>query len=471
MTAWSCSAGTVLKAASPCSISRTSSPARAEGGSLLLPSLARLAIRVYYRIRYGGEPIPATGPVLLVANHPNSLLDPVVVMASARRQVRFLAKAPLFADPKTAWFVKLGGAIPVHRASDDPTKMADNAAMFRAVHEALGQGDAVGLFPEGISHAAPAMAPLRTGAARIALGAAPLVGGGFPVVPVGLTFRQRDVFRSEARVVIGQPVAWDDLAARGVDDVEAVRELTTRVAEALAAITLNLERWEDEPLVTCAVRVWEAEHQQPPATAERARRITITTRLLAAIRASGDPEGAAVVRAVGQHHRRLIRLGLRPVDLTVTLGWWHGARWAVRRLPVVLPLWAALGVTGWLLFVIPYRLTAWIVNRFTLETDTRSTWQFLIGSGVYLAWVVGWGVVTGFVWNLWAALAVLVAVPVVGMAGLLVRERWRGAWDDLSRFVLMRSRDRLLTTLRQEQHDLAERLDALYHRACAGETA
>jgi hypothetical protein len=140
-------------------------------------------------------------------------------------------------------------------------------------------------------------------------------------------------------------------------------------------------------------------------------------------------------------------------------------------LPVVLPLWAALGVTGWLLFVIPYRLTAWIVNRFTLETDTRSTWQFLIGSGVYLAWVVGWGVVAGFVWNLWAALAVLVAVPVVGMAGLLVRERWRGAWDDLSRFVLMRSRDRLLTTLRQEQHVLAERLDALYHRASAGETA
>ncbi|PKL93065.1 MAG: hypothetical protein CVV20_05550, partial [Gemmatimonadetes bacterium HGW-Gemmatimonadetes-1] len=94
-----------------------------------------------------------------------------------------------------------------------------------------------------------------------------------------------------------------------------------------------------------------------------------------------------------------------------------------------------------------------------------------IGSGVYLAWVVGWGVVAGFVWNLWAALAVLLAVPVVGMAGLLVRERWRGAWDDLSRFVLMRSRDRLLTTLRQEQHNLAERLDALYHRASAGETA
>jgi glycerol-3-phosphate O-acyltransferase/dihydroxyacetone phosphate acyltransferase len=79
----------------------------------LFSVIAKLAARVYYRIRFGGAPVPATGPVLLVANHPNSLLDPTLVVASAGRPVRFMAKAPLFSDRKIGWLVRAAGAIPV----------------------------------------------------------------------------------------------------------------------------------------------------------------------------------------------------------------------------------------------------------------------------------------------------------------------------------------------------------------------
>lgn len=415
-----------------------------------------------------------------MANHPNSLLDPILVLAAARRDVRFLAKAPLFADPKTAWLMRLGAAIPVHRASDDPTKMADNAAMFRAVHEALASGDAVGLFPEGISHAAPAMAPLRTGAARMALGAAALVGRGFPVIPVGLTLRERDIFRSEARVVIGAPVAWDDLALRGADDVEAVREVTARIAAALSAVTLNLDSWEDEPLVHTAVRVWEAERGVLPDAAERAARLAITTAILAGVRSRQGAEGAEgsrrgaedaeVVRAVAEHQRRLERIRMRPADLVADVGWWRSASWAARRLPFVLPVWLLLGVVGWALFVVPYQLTGMVVGRFRLEADTRSTWKFLVGGGLYITWVVALAVVAALTWNFWAAIAVLIAVPVAGMAGLLVRERWRGAWEDVRRFRLLRGRRKLFDTLRSEQRALADRLEGLYQRYLPGDS-
>src|SRR5262245_33379177 len=106
--------------------------------------LARIAARVYYRVRFGGPRVPANGPVLLVANHPNSLLDPTLVVASADRPVRFLAKAPLFTDWKIGWLVKAAGAIPVYRRSDDPTLMSRNEDAFRAVFEVLGDGAAVG---------------------------------------------------------------------------------------------------------------------------------------------------------------------------------------------------------------------------------------------------------------------------------------------------------------------------------------
>ena len=277
--------------------------------SPVFPWVARIGALIYYRLRFGGETVPRRGPVLLVANHPNSLLDPLLVAAVARRPVRFLAKAPLFADWKIGWLIRGVGAIPVYRRADDPASMDRNTEMFRAVHAALAGGAAVGIFPEGLSHSEPALATLRTGAARIALGAHALTGHPFPIVPVGLVFRQKDIFRSEALVLVGQPVPWDDLAPRGVNEEAVVRALTDRIAEALRQLTVNLERWQDQPLVDCAMRIWEAERGVPPDPADRVARLGATTRILATVRQSEDHAGTALARDVDAHRRRLRRLG------------------------------------------------------------------------------------------------------------------------------------------------------------------
>src|SRR5688500_20205355 len=79
----------------------------------LFSGLARLASHIYYKVRFTGPAIPA-GPVLLVANHPNSLLDPTLVVAAGSVPVRFLAKAPLFEDRKLGWLMRAVGAIQVY---------------------------------------------------------------------------------------------------------------------------------------------------------------------------------------------------------------------------------------------------------------------------------------------------------------------------------------------------------------------
>src|SRR5215212_1690540 len=214
----------------------------------ILPALARVsafATKVYYRFAMAGGDVQRSGPVLLVANHPNSLLDPAMVATAARRPVRFLAKSSLFSHPAVGWLVRGAGAIPVYRQQDDPGQMRRNTEMFRAVHDALASGAAVGIFPEGISHSFPAMAPLKTGAARIALGAATLIGRPFPIIPIGLVVRDKGTFRSAALAIIGAPVAWDDVALAGVESSEAVRTLTARIEAAIRDVTVNLEQWED----------------------------------------------------------------------------------------------------------------------------------------------------------------------------------------------------------------------------------
>lgn len=423
----------------------------------IFPGVARLAAFVYYRMRYRGPAVPPRGPVLLVANHPNSLLDPMLVVAAARRPVRFLAKAPLFVDRKVGWLVRGAGAIPVYRRQDDPAETGRNAEMFLAVHEALAAGAAVAVFPEGVSHSGPSLAPLRTGAARIALGAAPRTGA-FPIVPVGLVFREKSVFRSAALVLTGDPVAWDDLAPAGVEDVEAVRQLTARIDAALRRQTLNLEAWHDEPLVDTALGIWEAESGVPFTRAERPERLAVVTEILADIRARGDAEGLDLITDVARHRRQLARLGLRPADLLVDTSARRAVAWAVSRAWLLLPIWIVPGFVGWALYFPPYRLTGIMVGRFGLETDVVSTWKLLIGALLYTGWTAGLAALVAWRWGIPGGLAALVAVPVLGMVGLLLRERWSGAWHDVRRWLLVRTRRSLVGTLRAAQRALTARL-------------
>ena len=241
-----------------------------------MPLIGELAVRSYYRVTVAGARIPAEGPVLLVANHNNSLVDPALVAATAGRNVRFLAKAPLFSHPLIGWLVRGVGSVPVYRQQDDPTLVSQNLDSFRAVHQVLAAGDMVGLFPEGISHSASRLAPLKTGAARMAIGAAAQLQHDFPIIAMGLVFRDRDAFRSEAHVIIGEPFAWNDLV-RDVNDRTTVRALTDRIEQAMRRVSVNLEQWEDEGLVRTAEQVWRAEfgaENTPAAEVERLRVIT-----------------------------------------------------------------------------------------------------------------------------------------------------------------------------------------------------
>ena len=429
----------------------------------LLPvfsGLARLASHIYYRVRFTGPAIPA-GPVLLVANHPNSLLDPTLVVAAGSRPVRFLAKAPLFTDRKIGWLVKAAGAIPVYRKADDPSQMSRNEDVFREVIEVLKTGAVVGIFPEGISHNEPAMAQLKTGAARIALGAATQLGYAISIMPVGLSFHAKEIFRSDAYVVRGFPLAWGDLITRGADDAEAVRELTSRIDAALRKVTVNLAEWEDQPIVETALRVWEAEHQTPSRDGERLARLEFTTKTLDRIRASSDGVEPALITDVRRHDRRLRWLGLRPSDLVADVGANRAVDWAARRLYLLMPIGAVFALVGAVLFWPPYKLTGIIVDRLGLTRDTRSTWKLLLGIVLYLIWliVVVWFMGAAFGWV--AALASVLLIPGVAMVGLHVRENWRSTWDDVRRFFLLRSRGDLINKLREEQSSLARQLDAL----------
>ena len=193
------------------------------------------------------ERVPARGPVLLCINHPNNLVDSLLVGATVRRKVHYLATAALFRSRPVAAFLRRCGAIPVYRREDDGGRMERNAEMLAACLAALRDGRLIAIYPEGTTHAEARVQRIKTGAARIALAyeAARSNRGGEPLalVPVGLTFEARKAFRGRVLVAFGPPVPLAPVVATYREDpAKAVDGLTTRIQWAIEAQVVHAER-------------------------------------------------------------------------------------------------------------------------------------------------------------------------------------------------------------------------------------
>jgi len=82
--------------------------------------------------------------------------------------LRLTAKSTQFGKRTfTSWLIESAGTVPIKRPKDFPDAKVDNAPIMLHLMEALEQGDAVCLFPEGMSRYHPTIAPLKTGVARL----------------------------------------------------------------------------------------------------------------------------------------------------------------------------------------------------------------------------------------------------------------------------------------------------------------
>jgi 1-acyl-sn-glycerol-3-phosphate acyltransferase len=187
------------------------------------------ALRAVYRPAVtGAEHVPAAGPVILAANH-QSFADEFFIPITAQRQVFFFAKAEYFTTPglrgraMAAFFHGLG-QVPVDRGD-----MRSAAAVIDIGVEVLGEGRALGIFPEGTRSSDGRLYKFRTGVARLAL------RSGAPVVPVGLV-GTRDVQPPDSRRWHRRPVAVNfgpalDFSDRSAQERSArvLREVTETV--------------------------------------------------------------------------------------------------------------------------------------------------------------------------------------------------------------------------------------------------
>jgi 1-acyl-sn-glycerol-3-phosphate acyltransferase len=421
----------------------------------------RLVVSVLLRNFFRVEPVvdparalEASGPVIYVGNHPNGLVDPGLVFILVKRPVTFLAKAPLFRMPVLGWLLKGLDALPVFRKQDGRGDTSKNDATLSASVDALVQGRAITIFPEGKSHSEPQLAELKTGCARIALDA---FGRGAPVriVPVGITYAEKNRFKSLVHVEVGAPLEVSAFAtAGGASDVEAVRRLTDAIADALTAITLNLSAWEDLPLVTTAEALYALERQDEAGDVERQKAFA---RGLSLLRDEQPARFDALKAEVVSFQRRLELVQVTPEELTFRYRPGTVARFVLRNLGWLLGL--PVFLVGMAAFVVPYWLPLGAVKLARPEADTESTVKvltLLLVAPLWWALLVALG---GWALGPAGALVAFVAVPPLALFTRWYLERRVAAARDARVFFLFVSRRRLKARLLAEGRALARAID------------
>jgi 1-acyl-sn-glycerol-3-phosphate acyltransferase len=446
----------------------------------LLRSLARLLLSIFYRRLeiVGLERVPPTGPLVVVANHQNALVDGALLVAAIPRRLVPVAKAPLFTHPIAGPLLRLVGAIPVHRRQDAPgeTDPARNAEMFAEAAATLRRGAGILILPEGVSQPEPTLMPLRTGVARLVLGAerSAVTPLGITILPVGLVFDRPGTFRDgSALVLIGDPVPTASALARVEQDPEgAVRDLTDRVAAALRALMVEAHDRETLRLLDIAETLWRegAGELGSDSVAERAawkRQTLRAARYLAAhaparlaavrlaLRDYADDHEAVDVQAESYRPASAIRYVVRE-GLSLALG---------------LPL----AVWGLVNHVVPYQLTAVAGRALRPEPDIEATYKLGVG---LLLYPLAWGAEGWLVWRVMGALGLavfIVSLFPTGFFALAWQERLARVRRDVRAFVrFVRDRDlhrRLVDRRRALAHELRALADLVPEEILTGRNA
>jgi 1-acyl-sn-glycerol-3-phosphate acyltransferase len=445
-------------------------------------SLARLLVRVFFRrIEVEGMgALSAPVPTVLVANHINGLVDALLLMATLPRFPRFLGKSTLFRILPLWPFLKLAGVVPVYRAKDGEATER-NESSFRSCRAMLAQGAEVALFPEGISHDQSMLQPLKTGAARIALGAA--VDDGVDAVvtaAVGLVYDAKARFRSRALVRAGTIEGMDRwVGPYGQDPHQAVRDLTADMADRLMAVSPTYRSWVEADqwrrIAEVVVRsrasgTTEVDLGAIEAMARLLAEAEATASAAATEGETGDnaagqeshgPESkgpgrqlAALRRAFAVYERDLALIGLSDGQLTGDDGRWRRRRllgWSVMRVLAALPA-AAI---GFVVHVVPYQIMK-KVGRWPENESIQATVKLLGCTVLFAVVYAGLGVVVAETWGPGAGAGAAVAAPVCGYATVRLVERVKRIGGLVVGAGIVRRRRAVLVTVLEHRRAVVE---------------
>lgn len=451
-------------------------------------ALAFVVLRGFFRRVEveGRDRIPTDRPILVVANHFNGFVDPVILVHVFGRVPRFLAKATLWRRRWMRPLLALAGMLPVYRRQDadaraegdhSPNGRDDNRAAFRRGHQVLGRRRGlVAIFPEGVTHDVPSLARIRTGAARLALGARANGVSGLTVVPVGMAFDDKLALRSRALARVGEPLDLDSwagsLEATGEPATEeaqsSVQRLTESIEARLRAVSPDYRDLREAKGLARAAEITAR-------TTRRGGRVSLAEQERLSQRLAHAPRRAVdeVMQALARYHLDLVLSGLR--DHQLIPGYTpRQLLTGVITTGVLVGVLAPVLLVGVLVNILPY-LCVRAAGLAVEKPVMKGTARFLVALVAFpLTWaatvvVVDQPPLAGNLLpdNALATLALLAFLPLAGLVAVVCIERLERARRAWHGWLALRERRALLGDVLANRSQLVATVEAAVGEAPA----
>jgi 1-acyl-sn-glycerol-3-phosphate acyltransferase len=403
-----------------------------------------IALRLFFRRieTTNVEKVPPDKPIIFVLNHPNGLVDPALVFVSLPRRVSFLAKSTLFTIPVGGAIIRALEALPVYRRIDAGDDMSKNLETFRVCRELLAQNRCIAIFPEGISHDETKLKPIKTGAARIALGALGIQNSKFKIqnsdekptnneqrttnidlkiMAVGLFYTSKTAFRSEVLIRYGEifdvePVALDE---NGEPPREEVQKLTDRIENALRNVTLNLESEEELDTVLKAEALFSSVYENllfKETLTHSFRRLQSLAEKYKLLGQNEPEKMRALNEKIMNYERDLKSSGVTAESLSVLQHpTWYVFRYLVFRLFLIILL-SPLAILGAIVHSPAYVFSNFIGLMFkTHGADAAGSTYKIVAAMVFMP--LTWLVTALMIWYFFSWQIALLSIPITILCG------------------------------------------------------
>lgn len=445
----------------------------------LFKILLRITNRFYFKTLQvrGLENIPKSGPVFLVANHPSAFMDPIVIATITNRPLFFLGKGILFDNKILRWLLPKINVIPIYRSHETPDQASKNKDIFIKCYHHFEKGGALLAFPEGISLTERKIKQIKTGTARICLGAEAVNNYNLDIkiIPIGLNFSNPHKFQSDLFINIDKPIHVSDYyELYKQDSFKGAHALTDEIRKRLETQVVAIQDADVDKLVANIELIYKSQILQDlgHSTKEMEHDFNTTKSINESVNYFIERESERVENIKNMidsylndlEHLSLNDKLIKGVKKTAPL---FESIKSMCFLIIGFPLF----VFGFINNFLPFKIPGWVAPRISKSREFYGAISFSVGTFTFLFfYVLQIWLLNKYVNDWRIDLAYILLLPISGLFAFYYYNRFmtvRGNWRILSLFykktnlitALIIKREQIIEELNKARHEFVKQRD------------
>ena len=442
---------------------------------IVLKNIVRLALRLFFsRFQvYNLSQLQALrGPLIIASNHPNTFMDPLILAVLTKQRVGFIANGSIF-NHYTRHIFNYFHVIPIYRKKDTADVALSQAELnkqtFQRCYDYLENGGTIMIFPEGTSEIERRLREIKTGTARIALGAEYENNFtlGVKILPIGINYSNPTQYRGEVFVNIGSPIKLADFRENYTPEhFEVVEQLTNILEQKLRELVIITDDNEDDNFVAHIEVLYKNKLFDELGLDEESERdeFVIVKQIIEAVHyfEQHEPQLVSKLQIKTENYlENLQKIGINDEVFSQSRRLYAQFINTYLKLIIGLPLYLFGLLTHYIPYKLPYHIARSITKDITYHAPimmTAAVIIFPIFYGLNL-WIVQY-----LFQNVWVTVVFAVLLPISGFFVL-----WY--WDKFLRFTkgwrairLFQKKPSLMKSLWEERKNLFELFDKSLHK-------